>query len=297
MTAIANFLKGLLISAIAPDLLSFYEVMYSGLGRVAGDVTIIPSGWLGGSVWGFMKQIEVTVMLPSATMIITFILACEVYHVVIEKNAMKDPDMPALFMIFFKLIVSVFVISNASDIVIGLFDLGNWAVEQTIGIIPLAINEPAAMTVTTIEAMLNGSDYNLVDFFGLWMTLSTATLAAHAINIVASLVVYGRLLQMVVYACFAPIPLATFMNRDWNIGQNYIKNLMALAFQGFLIVFFFGAYSIIVVSPINPTLTGDMLGDFMNITIAIWGNVGWGILLCMMLMKTHSITQSIFGAH
>ena len=78
MNFIANFLKDLLVEAIAPDLLSFYEVMYSGLSRVSGDVTITPSSWLGGSVWGFMKQIEVTVMLPNATMIITFISACEV---------------------------------------------------------------------------------------------------------------------------------------------------------------------------------------------------------------------------
>ena len=53
-------------------------------------------------------------------------------------------------------------------------------------------------------------------------------------------------------ASIGPIPLATMTNRDWSsTGQNYLKSLFALGFQGFLIMICVGIYAVLVNSMIK----------------------------------------------
>ena len=47
----------------------------------------------------------------------------------------------------------------------------------------------------------------------------------------------------------APIPFATFANREQNqLGQNYLRSLLALGFQGFLILVCVAIYAVLVQS-------------------------------------------------
>ena len=86
-----------------------------------------------------------------------------------------------------------------------------------------------------------------------------------------------------------PIPFATMANREWGqTGQNYLKSLLALGFQAFLIMVCVGIYAVLVE---GISLSGD------NISGAIWGCMGYTVLLCFTLFKTGSLAKSLFGAH
>lgn len=86
----------------------------------------------------------------------------------------------------------------------------------------------------------------------------------------------------------APIPVATLSNRELGgTGQNYIKSLFAVGFQGLLILVCVAIYAVLIQ---GIATGGDPIG-------AIWGTVGYTVLLCFMLFKTGSIAQRIFGAH
>lgn len=86
----------------------------------------------------------------------------------------------------------------------------------------------------------------------------------------------------------APIPVATLSNRETGqMGQNYIKSLFAVGFQGLLILLCVGIYGVLVQ---GIAISGDPIG-------AIWGCVGYTVLLCFMLFKTGTISKSIFAAH
>ena len=86
----------------------------------------------------------------------------------------------------------------------------------------------------------------------------------------------------------APIPLSTFGNREQsNIGQNYLRSLFAIGFQGFLIMICVGIYAVLIR---NISGAADIAG-------AIWGCMGYTVLLCFCLFKTGSISKSVFGAH
>ena len=85
-----------------------------------------------------------------------------------------------------------------------------------------------------------------------------------------------------------PIPFATMVNREWgNTGQNYLRSLLALGFQAFLIMVCVGIYAVLV----QNIAVGD------DITVAIWECMGYTVLLCYTLFKTGSLAKSLFGAH
>ena len=85
-----------------------------------------------------------------------------------------------------------------------------------------------------------------------------------------------------------PIPFATMVNREWgNTGQNYLRSLLALGFQAFLIIVCVAIYAVLVQ---NIALDGD-------VSYAIWTCMGYTVLLCFMLFKTSSIAKSVFNAH
>jgi hypothetical protein len=82
--------------------------------------------------------------------------------------------------------------------------------------------------------------------------------------------------------------MATMMGKEWGgMGQNYLRSLLALAFQGFLIIICIAIYAVLV---------QNMLIDD-NISTAIWLCMGYTVLLCFTLFKTSSLAKSIFNSH
>ena len=97
-----------------------------------------------------------------------------------------------------------------------------------------------------------------------------------------------RRVLTLLYASVGPVPFATFMNREWgNIGTNYVRGLVALGLQGFLIMICLGIYAVLVNA---LTLGGDLHS-------AIWSCAAYTVLLCFSLFKTGSVAKSILNAH
>ncbi len=68
-------------------------------------------------------------------------------------------------------------------------------------------------------------------------------------------------------------------------GQNYLRSLLALGFQAFLIMICVGIYAVLVEGI-------SLRGHFR----AIWGCMGYTVLLCFTLFETGSLAKSLFGA-
>ena len=114
-------------------------------------------------------------------------------------------------------------------------------------------------------------------------------LCTQILSICIFLVIYGRMIEVYLVTSIGPIPFATMVNREWgNTGQNYLRSLLALGFQAFLIMICVGIYAVLVE---GISLSGD------NISGAIWGCMGYTVLLCFTLFKTGSLAKSLFGAH
>ncbi|NBI05081.1 hypothetical protein D7X88_19435, partial [bacterium C-53] len=81
---------------------------------------------------------------------------------------------------------------------------------------------------------------------------------------------------------------ATVTNREWGtIGTNYLKGLVALAFQGFFIMVCVAIYAVLVA---GVAVAG-------NLHSALWSVAAYTVILCFSLFKTGSLSKSIFNAH
>ena len=86
----------------------------------------------------------------------------------------------------------------------------------------------------------------------------------------------------------APIPMATMMGKEWGgMGQNYLRSLLALGFQGFLIMICVGIYAVLV----NDMIIAD------NLHSAIFSIAAYTVILCFSLFKSGALAKSIFNAH
>ena len=87
-----------------------------------------------------------------------------------------------------------------------------------------------------------------------------------------------------------PIPFATMANREWGqTGQNYLKSLFAVGFQGLLILVCVAIYAVLI--------QGIAAAGGTDIFETIWTAIGCTVLLCFTLFKTGSVARSILGAH
>ena len=124
--------------------------------------------------------------------------------------------------------------------------------------------------------------------FGLWFQSSLMGILAWVLSICIFIVIYGRMIEIYMVTSIAPIPMATMVNREWGqMGQNYLRTLLALGFQAFLIMVCVAIYSVLVQ---NISVSTD-------ISTAIWTCMGYTVLLCFCLFKTSSLARSVFNAH
>ena len=77
-------------------------------------------------------------------------------------------------------------------------------------------------------------------------------------------------------------------NHEWgNVGTNYLRSLLSLAFQSFFIMVIVGIYSVLVKGLVTATSLNDLI---MQLGV-------YSVVLCLALFKTSSISKSIFNAH
>lgn len=282
---LAEWLKELLISGILGNLSGMFDTVNTKVGEIAGEVGMTPSAWNGG-VFNLIRSLSETVIIPIAGIILTFVMCYELIQLVIEKNNLHDVDTWIFFKWIFKTFVAVFLVTNTWNIVMAIFDVAQNVVSQSGGIISGSTSIDLSTAIPDMEAQLEAMD--LGPLLGLWFQSMVVGLTMNILSICIFLVVYGRIIEIYLVTSVGPIPFATMSNREWSsVGQNYLKSLIALGFQAFLIMICVGIYAVLI----QEISTAD------NISAAIWGCMGYTVLLCFTLFKTGSMAKGIFSAH
>ena len=281
---LTDWLKEILIEGIMGNLTGLFDTVNSRVGEIAVQVGTTPATWNAG-VFSLIRQLSETVILPIAGLVLTFVATYELIQLLIEKNNLHDLDYWIFFKWIFKTACAILVLSNTFNIVNAVFDVSQSVIARAGGIIQGSTDITPTMLdnlEATLETMGIGS------LLGLFMQSLLIHVTMWALNIIIFVIVYGRMLEIYMMTSLAPIPVATLANREvGSMGQNYLKSLFAVGFQGLLILLCVGIYAVLVQS---IATTGDPIG-------AIWSCVGYTVLLAFMLFKTGSIAKSIFSAH
>lgn len=282
---IDQWIKDFLIECIMGNLNGVFDGVNSAVGDIAGKVGKTPEEFNSG-VFSMIQTLSDNVIVPIAGLILTFILCYELISMVIEKNNMHDFDTFQIFKWMFKAFVAVYLVTNTFNIVMAIFYMAQTVVNNSAGIISgstsIDLSASLGNISDTLEAMGKG------ELFGLMIETALLKIATPAISICITLVLMGRMIEIYIYCSVGAIPFATMTNREWGqMGNNYLRGLVALGLQGFFIMVCVAIYSVLI----------SGLGSGGNIHVAIWSCAGYTVLLCFSLFKTGAISKSIFNAH
>jgi len=282
---LTDWMREGLIDGIMARFVGLYDTINAEVNNIAGNVGQTP-GEFNPGVFTMIQTLSETAIIPVAGMILTFVLCYELIQMIIEKNNMVEFDTFNLYKWIFKTFCAVFILTNTFSIVMGVFALAQQVINTSAGVITGSIEVNADAALATLETQLQAM--GIWELIGLWLETWLINICLWALTICIFVIIYGRMIEIYLVVAVAPIPLSTMVNREYGqIGSNYLKSLFALAFQGFLIMVCVAIYAALVQN--IPSAT--------NIHAAIWGTVGYTILLCFALFKTSSLSKSLFSAH
>ncbi len=281
---IADWLKEMLVDGIMNNLSGMFDAVNRQVEDIATQVGTTPANFSPG-VFGLVRGISESVIIPVADIFLTFIACYELIQLIIEHNNLANFETFVIFKWIFKTFVAVMLITNTFNIVMAVFDVAQHVINSSAGLIggSTAIDAAALDSLRdTLEAM------DLGPLLGLFLQSFIVQVCSTILSVAIFVIVYGRMVEIYLMTSLAPIPFSTFGNREQShIGQNYLRALFALGFQGFLIMICIGIYAVLVQT---VSFTDDIIGS-------IWGIMGYTVLLCFSLFKTGTLAKSVMSAH
>ncbi len=281
--SIEQWLKDIFISGIVSNFSGMFEEVNAKVVDISQQIGQTPQSFNSG-VFSMVKNLSESVIVPIAGIILTFVICYELIHMIIERNNMHNFDTYLIYKWIFKTFVAVYLLTHTFDIVMGVFDLAQHVINDSSGIINGNLNIELAMD--NLETQLKEIGWG--ELLGLYFESLILSLGMKIMSLCVFIIIYGRMIEIYLTISIAPIPFSTMVNREWGqMGNNYLKSLFAIAFQGFLIMICVAIYAVLL----HTTTSSD------NIHSAIWGCVGYTVLLCFALFKTGSLAKSVFSAH
>ena len=282
---IEKWMRQLLSGMVTSNLTNMFTDVNQKTGEIASQVGQTPQGW-NGSIFSMIRSLSNSVIIPIAGMIITFILCYELISMVTSANNMHDVDTFMFFKYFFKMWVAVWIVSHTFDMVMAVFDVGQHVVNSAAGI----ISGSTAIDISTLVGQMSTTMQTME--IGELVLLALETLLVSfgmkVMSVIITVVLYGRMIEIYLYSSVAAIPFATMSNREWGqIGNNYLRGLMALAFQGFFMMVCVAIYAVLI--------STMQISD--NMHSALFGIAAYTVMLCFALLKTGSLSKSVFNAH
>ena len=282
---IEKWMRQLLSGMVTSNLTNMFTDVNQKTGEIASQVGQTPQGW-NGSIFSMIRSLSNSVIIPIAGMIITFILCYELISMVTSANNMHDVDTFMFFKYFFKMWVAVWIASHTFDMVMAIFDVGQHVVNSAAGVIggstSIDISSLVGQMSTTMQTMEMG------ELVLLALETLLVSFGMKVMSVIITVVLYGRMIEIYLYSSVAAIPFATMSNREWGqIGNNYLRGLLALAFQGFFIMVCVAIYAVLV--------STMQISD--NMHSALFGIAAYTVMLCFALLKTGSLSKSVFNAH
>lgn len=308
INALVEWFKGILSDAIINALSTVNSMLSGSLNNSEGDgvnsifnqflgdptnFTGAPDGG-GTSIWTTIEALSNNVIVPIGGFLLMIVVIFELYQMVIEGNNFKDFDDSIFIKWILKTVCGILLVSNVFYIATGIFAFGTDAVNS------------ALTTLFSGGQFIDSDIINSNEFKDTLMSQEVGTLIitlviSFVIIIVTFvllaaiiLVLASRIIDVYMYLSISPIPMATFLNKDWSdIGKNWLRNILALAFQGFFIIVALAIFKTLF----NNSLATMMSGSSTDVVMTMATLLGFIVAFIFTMFRTSSISKSAFAAH
>lgn len=273
----AKFLKGFITTSASNATANTQNVLSNSAGFIQNGITELNLE--------AVVDILHKAILPVAGLILTAVMCLELIRMIVNRNTMTDVSTEDFFKWLIKCTILILVVLNSKNIVFGILEIGTYVVNKF-------LNGGLMGQLDTLIDTSNLPD----DVWELaWLALITS-IVAFSLKIATYMVfavLTGRILEIVVVASVAPIPLATLGAEEWkNVGYNYIRSLFAYALQGVIIVVIISVFNQLgssLISSYSSTLAGDFTSKLILLLIMV-------LSLVLGLFKSGAIAKSIVAA-
>lgn len=280
--ALMDWLKQILVGGTMSNLEGMFDMLNTQIGTVSDLVGQTPQAW-NSDIFHMLQTLSDNVMLPVASMILTFVAAVELMQMVIDRNNFHDIDTWMFFRWTIKTFVAVLLVTNTWDIVMAVFDVSQHIVSRAAGIVGSTTIDASTLVDNMKQSLESQEAWALIPVFVLSMVLRISMVPIIACIVI---VIFGRMIEIYMVVSVAPIPMATMMGKEMgSIGQNYLRSLFALGFQGFFIIVCVAIYGALTQSLV---VGDDLLEALIMYTV-------YTVLLCFTLFKTSGLAKSIFA--
>lgn len=277
---IEQHLKDMIVPYLMSVLQTMFDCVNDQVGTIASDVGTTPSAF-NPTIFGMIRNISETVIMPIAGIILTFVACYELIQLIISYNNLANFETWFIFKWVLKTFVAVEIITHTFDFTLAVFDVAQHIILNAGGVIVSSTAVDASSLATmqsTIEAM------DIWSIFALFFQVSIIMIVTQILSKLIFVIIYVRMIEIYMYVSLAPIPLATFANKEQSsVCINYGKSLFALGLQGFLIMICVGIYAALIQS---LAFSSDIVGS-------LWGVVGYTVLLAFSLFKTNTVAKAI----
>ena len=285
LEAIEESIRDFLIGVCQTNLESMFTYVNEKAGEIATSAGQTP-GSFNASILSLIRNLSDNVMIPIAGLVLTYVLVYELISMVIERNHGNDINTFDFFKYFFKMCVAVELVAHTFDITMAFFDVGQYIVSQASSVISHDTAIDASSTISALSASMRTME--LSELFLLVLETLIISFFTKILSIIITTIIYGRMIEIYLYCSVSPIPFSTLMNREWgSIGTNYIRGIMALAFQGFFMTICVGIYAVLIHS---MAISGDL-------HVSLFSILAYTLVLAVSLYHTGSLSKSLFNAH
>lgn len=284
--ALTNWLKEMLVGGIMSNLSGLFDSVNRQVADIAVQVGQTPQGW-NPDIFNMIRTLSENIMVPIAGGLLAIVMTIELIQMITDRNNLHDVDSWMIFKWVFKSAAAILIVTNTWPIVMGVFDMAQSMVARAAGVIGSDTSIDISTVMADMETRL--MDMDLGPLIGLWFQSLLIGVTMWAMYIFIFIIIYGRMIEIYLVTSVAPVPMATMMGKELGggMGQNYLRSLLALGFQAFLIIVCVAIYAVLV----QNIATED------DIIMAIWTCVGYTVLLCFTLLKTGTLAKAVFQAH
>lgn len=284
LQSIEDWFRDLLVSGIMDNISNTFQSVNDQVGAIATEVGTSPADFQP-AVYTMISTLSENVIMPIAGILLTFIACYELIQLVISHNNLANFETWIFWKWIFKTFVAVMLITNTMNITMAVFDVAQHVVTESGGI----ISDSTAIDDSTLADMEDTlEDMDIGPLLSIYLQSFVVQFLIYILAALIFVIVYARMIEIYLMVSLAPIPFATFGNKEQSmIGQNYLRSLFALGFQGFLIMVCVGIYAVLIST---IAFTTDIIGS-------LWGVMGYTILLAFTLFKTGAVAKGILHAH
>lgn len=250
------------------------------------NIVVTPSSYDGGTIYSTINSVHKNAILPLGVVLLTIFLYWDLYNRVIENNNGGEFTTFDFFKFVITAYLGITLLKNSMNITMSFFEIGKKLANLTTDSV---VTSNIIVDFNPIKDKLLTK--GIVDLILILIGFKLTKLCFAIIGIMVWVIIQIRMFQIFFYITLSAVPLSTFASKDFRqVGFNYLKNLLAYALQGVLIILSFSIYKTMIENHIKNITVTDSLGFIFKI-LAV------GVILLALVRQSNVIAKSIVEAH